>query len=126
VAFFVADGFPAFAYEELRLGAGQPPRSVLPAARYSDKTPFVLDPEIFPKDRLASVTAQCPRLWLVQTHQYGQPPESGAPPYRVKVYRDRAELLSELSGPYKVVDEQAFTYVEVRLYTTRSGSRAGT
>ena len=81
----------------------------------------MLDPEIFPKDRLASVSAQCPRLWLVQTHQNGQRPGPGAPPYRVKVYRARAELLSELSGRYKLVDQRSFSYVQVRLYAATSG-----
>jgi mannosyltransferase len=118
IAFFVADGFTAFSYYEQRLSRGPVPvpEPVLPVATYTADTPFVLDPETFPPSRLPAVVASCPRLWLVETHQAGEPPGPGVPSYQAVKYEALALLTRQLAGGYQAVNGHQFTGVFVALY----------
>lgn len=121
IAFFVADGFTAFAYYEQRLPPGTPavPEPVLPLASYGSDTPFVLDPETIPASRLPSVVAACPRLWLVETHQGGIPPGPGVPSYQAAKYLAAQTLFGELDTGWMAGPTRYFTDIYVVRYDRR-------
>lgn len=122
IAFFVSDGFPAFDYYVLAATGPHPrlPQLVLPATTWSAKTPYVLDPAVIPARSLPAVVASCPRLWLVLTHQGGDPPGApGALPYQVRKYEAYLVLSAEVNSAYRLASYTRFTSVDVALYDRR-------
>jgi hypothetical protein len=123
IAFFVADGFTAFDYYLL---ADDPrsllPDPVLPATSWSSSTPFVLDPETLSPGRFAAVTARCPGLVLVYTHQAGEKPGPGVPAYQVRKQDAYDQLQRELAAAHFVQQRRMrFTGVDVSFLVRRSG-----
>jgi mannosyltransferase len=122
IAFFVADGFTAFDYYVLATRSPHPPlpRPVLPLTTWVARTPYALDPAVIPANSLAGVVAGCPRLWVVWTHQGGEPPgTAGALPYQVRKYEAFNVLAREVNGAYRLVSYKQFTSVDVALYDRR-------
>jgi hypothetical protein len=68
IAFYPSDGRMAF---DLYLGAGtaRAPRAVLPSAPWGQLKPYVENYATLDDARLARITAACPRLWLLGSHE---------------------------------------------------------
>ncbi len=75
VAFYPQDGREPFDYYLLRAAAGRGAdpaarlRPVLPALGWRTVRPYVEDYGTLDAGQLARISAQCPRLWLVASHQ---------------------------------------------------------
>ena len=67
IAFYPSDGRMAFGYY---YGTSRTaPRSILPAAPWTEVKPYVEDYATLSGVELARLPTQCPRLWLVSSHQ---------------------------------------------------------
>jgi uncharacterized membrane protein len=97
VAFYPSDGRMAFQYY---VGSGDAaasaPRSILPVARWGVIRTYVEDYAGLPEARVSRLPGQCPRLWLVSSHE-GQP--NGPAGSRVN-YRRFIALRASLEGAY--------------------------
>lgn len=124
VAFFVSDGYPVFDYYLLRSGRprASDPTPVLPAAPWSSRRAFELDPATFSPSELRSTVRSCPRLWLVETHQTGMPAGPGVPPYQVEKYDAYHRLRPEIHHHYTEVSKRLFTGVRIVLFVRRPGA----
>ena len=120
IAFFVSDGFDAFDYYALRLptGHGPLPVSVLPATSWQSRTPYVLDPATIPPARWPAVRTQCPRLWLVITHQgpSNNPSPTGSA-YKREQYNNRVTLLTEINASYGQTYQVGIPGLALTLFT---------
>ena len=97
IAFYPADGRQAFQYYigANTLASARAPRSVLPAAPWSEVKPYVEDYVSPSSSRTSQIEAACARLWFVSSHR-GQ--KTGPPASRSDYLRYRALLGSLTSG----------------------------
>jgi mannosyltransferase len=121
IAFFTADGYTAFDYyvTHLRSRPGPVPMLVLPETTWAAHRVYALDPESIPVAHMPEVVASCPRLWLVLSHDRGNPPGPGVLAYQVRVYETQEALTSELDASYRQSSTLAFTGANVVLYVRR-------
>jgi hypothetical protein len=119
VAFFIADGYSAFDYYATVERYRPLPRPVLPAAAYTTRHPFALDPAVLSPAELDATTASCPRLWFVRTHETGARPPAGSPAFQVVKYDHYRQLLAGIRARYSLIAAKPFTGVLVELYRRR-------
>lgn len=113
IAFYPSDARMGFAYY-LGAGAGRAPRPVLPAAPWGALRPYVEDYATLSPVQLSALPRQCPRLWLVSTHE-GDP--IGPTGSRANYARFIA-LRSALDREYPARQDASFGYaaaIRVRL-----------
>jgi mannosyltransferase len=123
IAFFVADGYPAFDYyvEHMKSLPGPVPTPVLPESSWASRAPYALDPEAIPPRQMPEVVASCPRLWLVFSHDSGQPPGPHVLSYQVRVYRVGQKLGAEVVASYRQTASWRLTGMYLELYDRRGG-----
>ncbi len=97
IAFYPSDGRMAFQYYVGgRDAAARAPRPILPVARWGVIRTYVEDYSGLPEARVSRLPGQCPRLWLVSSHE-GQP--NGPAGSRVN-YRRFIALRASLEHAY--------------------------
>jgi mannosyltransferase len=119
IAFYANDGWMAFGYYVRLDHPGGVPRSVLPAAPWSEVRPYVEQYASLSGVSLDRVQYQCPRLWLVASHM-GQP---GATPASQADYARYQQLLAGVGQRYRQTAGAVFGAVDpvkVELYSPRS------
>jgi hypothetical protein len=111
VAFYPADGRMAFQYYlgGSSAAARRAPRSILPATRWGMPRTFVEDYSGIPAAQVSRLPGQCPRLWLVSSHE-GQP--TGPAGSKVN-YRRFITLRSSLERAYRDHRRTKFGYAAV-------------
>jgi mannosyltransferase len=124
IAFFVADGYTTFDYYVLHDAGGEvkAPTPVLPASSWASRTPHVLEPDAIARAKLQSVVAGCPRLWLLTSHDAGDPPGPGVLAYRVQTYEADKTLMSEIAANYTAESSSTWSDGLVVLYDRRGAA----
>ncbi len=118
IAFFQNAGYSPFDFTVSSAGPARSrnlPRPVLPATTWASHH-LVLDPPTLAGPALATVTAQCPTLWLVLTH-VGGPVGPGATDFARQRQTQLVALLDGLDHGYRVTRTGEFRGIEVRRYT---------
>ncbi len=108
--FYPSDGRMAFQYylavQPVGPSGGPRPRPVLPSTPWSRVRPFVEDYAVPSSPHLSQITASCPRLWFISSHQGRR---HGSPAARTE-YRHDVQLTAALQRAYSHHTTRLFGY----------------